>query len=77
MDMLKILVLWFKKKMPLSDYSSLLGLDDATLKNMSLIKLLLNNNPRHSLVKIVKFGDKQTIRQEKKVTWKNKNMVAE
>ena len=58
MDMLKILVLWFKKKMPLSDYSSLLGLDDATLKNMSLIKLLLNNNPRHSLVKIVKFGDK-------------------
>ena len=44
--------------MPLSDYSSLLGLDDATLKNMSLIKLLLNNNPRHSLVKIVKFGDK-------------------
>lgn len=50
--------------MPLSDYSSLLGLDEATLKkyelkkNMSLIKLLLNNNPRHSLAKIVKFGDK-------------------
>lgn len=44
--------------MPLSGYSSLLGLDEATLKNMSLIKLLFNNNPRHSLAKIVKSGDK-------------------
>lgn len=43
---------------------------------MSLIKLLLNNNPRHSLAKIVKFGDKRSDRR-KKSPEKNKNMVAE